>query len=106
VGFDDDGSPWYTVCSIEAGDRPGLLHAFAQAFATSGVDVHSARIGTSAGRVCDVFELTDRRGRKLAERTKQAVRDAVAAGGRPVTPRLRVPRRPATFQPPVPAQET
>jgi UTP:GlnB (protein PII) uridylyltransferase len=80
VTFDDAGSPWYTVCSIQAGDRPGLLHDFAQAFASTGVEVHSARISTTSGLVTDVFEVTDGRGRKLGESTKQMVREAVAAG--------------------------
>ena len=88
VDFDDDGSPWYTVCSIRADDGPGLLCAFASAFAAANVDVHSARVSTAAGWVADVFELTDRRGGKLDDATKAAVRAAIASGVRTVPRRL------------------
>src|SRR5439155_15661792 len=27
VDFDDDASPWYTLCEVRSVDRPGLLHA-------------------------------------------------------------------------------
>ena len=93
IDFDDDGSPWYTLCSIAAGDRPGLLHAVAQALAAAGVDVHSARIVTRDGVASDVFELTDRHGCKLDERARTAVRTTIAAGARARARRLRSPRR-------------
>jgi UTP:GlnB (protein PII) uridylyltransferase len=93
VEFDDAGSPWYTLCSIRAGDRPGLLNALALAFAVSGVNVHSARVTTQERRAEDLFELSDRRGRKLDERTKQLVREAIATGVRVRPRRFARPRK-------------
>jgi UTP:GlnB (protein PII) uridylyltransferase len=63
--FDNDASALFTRCDLRAGDRPGLLHAIAVAFATAGADVHAARVATVAHEVHDVFDLSDRAGRKL-----------------------------------------
>ena len=80
VTFDDESSPWHTLCTVEAADRPGLLHTLAVAFTSSGVDIHSARITTDAGTARDHFELTDARGEKLGTDHEDAVRRALLAG--------------------------
>jgi [protein-PII] uridylyltransferase len=82
ITFDDDGSPWYTLCEVRAADRPGLLHAITVGFAGAGVDVHSARVQTVGGQAVDLFELTDRNGRKLDESAKLAVVEATRGGMR------------------------
>jgi len=82
ITFDDDGSPWYTLCEVRATDRPGLLHAITAGFASAGVDVHSARVQTVGGQAVDIFELTDRNGRKLDESAKRAVVEAIRGGMR------------------------
>ena len=82
VVFDDDASPWYTLCEVSCVDRPGLLHAITAAFASAGVDVHSARVRTVEGQAADRFEVTDGNGRKLGEPAKLAVIEAVAGGVR------------------------
>jgi Kef-type K+ transport system membrane component KefB/predicted amino acid-binding ACT domain protein len=82
ITFDDDGSPWYTLCEVRATDRPGLLHAITAGFASAGVDVHSARVQTIGGQAVDLFELTDRNGRKLDESAKRAVVEAITGGVR------------------------
>ncbi len=82
VVFDDDASPWYTLCEVRCVDCPGLLHSITVGFASAGVDVHSARVGTVEGRAVDRFEVTDRNGRKLGEPAKRAVIDAVTGGVR------------------------
>lgn len=82
VSFDDEGSPWYTLCRIEAPDRLGLLHAVALAVAASGADVHSSVIRTEDGVARDRFELTDARGAKLDAPTKAAIVRALHTGGR------------------------
>jgi Kef-type K+ transport system membrane component KefB/predicted amino acid-binding ACT domain protein len=82
VVFDDDASPWYTLCEVRCVDRPGLLHAITAAFASAGVDVHSARVRTVEGQAADRFEVTDRNGRKLGEPAKRAVIEAVTGGVR------------------------
>jgi [protein-PII] uridylyltransferase len=82
VVFDDDASPWYTLCEVRSVDRPGLLHAITVGFASAGVDVHSARVRTVEGEAIDRFEVTDRNGRKLGEPAKRAVIEAVTGGVR------------------------
>jgi [protein-PII] uridylyltransferase len=82
VVFDDDASPWYTLCEVRSVDRPGLLHAITVGFASAGVDVHSARVRTVEGEAVDRFEVTDRNDRKLGEPAKRAVIEAVTGGVR------------------------
>ena len=86
VVFDNEGSPWHTLCLVEAADRPGLLHTLAVAFAASGADVHSARVTTESGVARDHFQLTDGRGEKLTADREEAIRRAVLSG---VTPSRR-----------------
>jgi Kef-type K+ transport system membrane component KefB/glycine cleavage system regulatory protein len=78
--FDDDASPWHTRCMVDAVDQPGLLAAVTSAFAVSDVNVHAARITTEGSSVADTFELTDRRGGKLDDSTKERIRVALASG--------------------------
>lgn len=80
VSFDDQGSPWYTLCDVEAGDRLGLLHFLAVAFAAAEVDIHSARAVTDRGLATDRFELTTRSGMKLDAAAEEAVRTAIEGG--------------------------
>ena len=82
VAFDDDASPWYTLCEVRSPDLPGLLHAITVAFADAGVDVHSARVSTVGGEAIDTFEVTDRNGRKLDGDRQTAVARAVHDGVR------------------------
>ena len=49
VTFDDETSPWHTICRVETRDRPGLLSAITGAFAAAGGSVHSARVTTRWG---------------------------------------------------------
>jgi UTP:GlnB (protein PII) uridylyltransferase len=63
--YDNDASPDYTLCEVTAPDRPGLLHAIAVHFATSGVDIHAAAVTTVDGVARDRFDLTDSSGRQL-----------------------------------------
>ena len=82
VAFDDDASPWYTLCEVRSPDLPGLLHAITVALADAGVDVHSARVSTVGGEAIDTFEVTDRNGRKLDGDRQTAVARAVNDGVR------------------------
>jgi [protein-PII] uridylyltransferase len=81
--FDDQGSPWHTLCRAEGPDRPGLLHALTAAFAVAGASVHAARIGSVGGVATDEFELTDRHGHKLTPATEAAIRAALERGATP-----------------------
>ena len=65
VRFDDDASPWYTLCEVRSPDRRGLLHNLTAGIASAGADVHSAHLVTISGLAVDRFELTDRDGHKL-----------------------------------------
>jgi [protein-PII] uridylyltransferase len=80
VEYDDDASPWYTLCEVRCVDCPGLLHAITVGFASAGIDVHSAQVRTVEGRAVDRFELTDRNGRKVGDGAKRAVSEAVTDG--------------------------
>ncbi|HEY4402711.1 MAG TPA: cation:proton antiporter [Acidimicrobiia bacterium] len=80
VDFDDDGSPWYTLCEVRCVDCPGLLHSITVGFASAGIDVHSAQVRTVEGQAVDRFELTDRNGRKVRDGAKRAVTKAVTDG--------------------------
>ncbi len=80
VHFDNSASPWHTICEVRATDRRGLLHALAAAVAVAGADVHAARITTTDDMAFDVFDLTDRTGRKLDTATQAALREALRHG--------------------------
>ena len=83
VTFDDVGSPWHTICRVQAPDRQGLLHAITAAFASAGTSVHSARVSTIEGAVSDSFELTDATGAKLRDDLKARVVELIQTGVRP-----------------------
>ena len=80
VAFDDGASPWYTLCSVQAPDRPGLLQALATALAAAGADVHSARITTRDGVALDRFELTADGGAKLGADARERIVRAIEKG--------------------------
>jgi Kef-type K+ transport system membrane component KefB len=78
--FDNTASPWHTVCTLRATDRPGVLHAVAAAMATCGVDIHAATISTEDELVLDLFQLTDARNAKLNVAIQEEVRQAISRG--------------------------
>jgi len=79
VTWDDESSPWTTVCTIQAPDRTGLLAAFSAALARAGAQVQVARATTAAdGKACDHFEVTSQRGEKLHDGEKATVVAALA----------------------------
>ena len=80
VRFDDDASPWYTLCEVRSPDRRGLLHSLTAGMASAGADVHSAHLVTISGYAVDRFELTDRHGHKLDEAARQLVVNAIRDG--------------------------
>jgi Kef-type K+ transport system membrane component KefB len=96
ISFDDDASPWYTLCEVTAPDKPGLLSALTAAFVVGDVNVHSAHITTEGNLARDRFELTDADGHKLAERHKAAIAQAIAQGSRIKRGRFGVTRKPLT----------
>ena len=94
VDFDNQASPWHTICTITGPDRTGVLSAVTTAFAVSGINVQMARITTDEGHVSDRFWLTDAKGRKLDAATQQRTREAIRSGVVPSTGlKARVGRR-------------
>ncbi len=79
VSWDDESSPWATVCTIEAPDRHGLLASFSAAFAAAGAQVQTARVTTTReGIARDLFEVTNRSTDKLGPGDKARVEAALA----------------------------
>jgi Kef-type K+ transport system membrane component KefB/predicted amino acid-binding ACT domain protein len=80
VEVDDDASPWYSICTVGAGDRLGLLAAIAAALVADGAEVHTARVETVDGSAVDTFELTDRYGHKLTADAASHLRTVLTTG--------------------------
>lgn len=89
VTFDDTASPVYTLCRVDAPDRPGLLHALAAAFATAEVDIHAAAVTTVGDRAHDRFDVTEGAGQQLSQATRAKIEQALRGGSitRPLRPR-------------------
>ncbi len=68
--FDNESSPSWTRCSVEAIDREGFLHRVTSAFAAAGINVHSASVSTVSGHAVDEFEVSDAKGNKLDTKTQ------------------------------------
>jgi [protein-PII] uridylyltransferase len=87
VRLDDAASQEMTVLDVVAQDRPGLLHAIADALHRANVSIEVARIATEGNRATDAFYLRDlsvapssSRSSKIAEPDRQAeVVEAVKA---------------------------
>ena len=80
VHLDDRASPRHTVVEVFARDRPGLLHALADALHELGLSIALSKINTEGTRVADVFYVSELDGSKVATgaRSRQ-VRDALLA---------------------------
>ncbi|QEG42930.1 [protein-PII] uridylyltransferase [Roseimaritima ulvae] len=76
VTFDNETFDKYTVLSLFAYDRPGLLYSIAQTLSDESLLVHFAKISTHLDQVMDIFYVTDREGQQV---TSQARQDAVRA---------------------------
>ena len=89
LAWDDQLSPWHTICRVEHPDVPGLLADLAVAFAVGGVEVHAAHVESSAGRATNTFDVTDVHGNRVGEALRIVVEAAVHGGGVKVAPRRR-----------------
>lgn len=87
--FDDQASPWHTVCEIDAGERPGLLADVAAVFHAADVVVRAASVSSAEGRVYDTFELTTSTGAKLGRSQQDQIATLAAEGLRPTRRRAR-----------------
>jgi [protein-PII] uridylyltransferase len=66
IYFHEDPQQRHTVLELIATDRPGLLSKVGQAFTRNGVRLVNARISTIGSRAEDIFLITDRHDRPLA----------------------------------------
>jgi len=80
VSFTNGASPLYTSCDVHAANRPGLLHAIAVAIASTGADVHAARVTTVDGHAHDRFDVSDQDGHRLDAGLEDAIRVGVQLG--------------------------
>jgi [protein-PII] uridylyltransferase len=84
VRFDQEASALATVVEVKAADQPGLAYTLAHTLAELGLDITSARIGTSKALALDVFYVRDTQGRKLdpdaLPGVEQALLEALGAG--------------------------
>jgi [protein-PII] uridylyltransferase len=78
VYFHPDPQQRTTILELIAADRPGLLSKVGQAFGHAGIRLCDARISTIGSRAEDIFHVTDRDDRPLANDTvKRQLRDAL-----------------------------
>ncbi len=76
VYFNTRASNRFTICEVNALDRPGLVHALADAMFACGAVIGSAHIATYGERAVDVFYLTDAHGRKIVSEVALAALEA------------------------------
>ena len=78
--LDDVSSAESTILDVFTQDRPGLLHAIAEALHGAGVSIVVARIATEGNRATDAFYLREaggQAGRLRSEERKREVENAV-----------------------------
>lgn len=78
--FDNESSPWWTRCRIEAIDTEGFLHRATSAFAAAGINVHAASVSTVEGHAVDEFEVSDSKGNKLDAKAQQRLETILQHG--------------------------
>ncbi len=79
VEFDNVVSDRYTVIDVRTQDRLGLLYVIASTLSDMDIDVTLAKIATEVDQAMDVFYVTEKDGRKVAEGSRmEAIRDALA----------------------------
>lgn len=78
VVFDNHTVDRYTILSVFAYDRPGLLHRIASTLAEHRVVLHFAKIDTHLDQIADVFYVSELDGKKLVETQRcNEIRDAL-----------------------------
>lgn len=80
VAFDNETFDRYTVLSLFAYDRPGLLYSVAQVLSDHSTLVHFAKISTHLDQVMDIFYVTDLAGNQLTDPAQhERLREALIA---------------------------
>ena len=85
VSWDDQMSPWHTICRVTDIDEVGLLADLAAALSVAGCDIHAVHAVSSDGRTIDSFDLTDGHGAKLDTDTRRQAEMAIAGGSQSAT---------------------
>ncbi len=70
VQFDNNTSEEFTIISIFAYDRRGLLYSISKVLFDEEIVLHVAKISTHLDQVVDVFYVTDLQSRKITEPTR------------------------------------
>lgn len=84
VVFDNHTSDRYTILSVFAYDRTGMLHQIAVSIADSDLVLHFAKIDTHLDQIADVFYVTELDGRKVeSEERQERIRSALMAVANP-----------------------
>ncbi len=73
VRFSNRVSKRWTVMDVYTRDTPGFLYAFSNALALRGIYIHRVRIESRGEEARDRFYISDRQGRRIADRRDQAV---------------------------------
>ena len=69
VTVDNESSQYYSLIDVTAPDRMGFLFSVTYALFQLDLQIHLAKITTNVDQVLDVFYVTDREGRKVADPT-------------------------------------
>ena len=79
VSINNEVSGRFSVIEVQAPDRLGLLHAITRTLSRAGLVIHLSRVATEAGRVVDIFYVSDAAsGGKVTDAREQArIREAV-----------------------------
>ena len=67
VVIDNKQSDFYTIIEVYAQDSPCLLYSITKTLAEFNINIHKAKIGTSADQVVDVFYVLDELGQRIEE---------------------------------------
>jgi glutamate-ammonia-ligase adenylyltransferase len=73
VRFSNQVSKRWTVMDVYTRDTPGFLYAFSNALALRGIYIHRVRIESRGEEARDRFYISDRQGRRIADRRDQAI---------------------------------
>jgi len=88
VTIDNEISERQTVIDVQAPDRLGVLHAITRALSDQGLAIRLSKVATEAGRVVDIFYVSDSEGGKIADEARlDEVRRAVLAAIEALAPR-------------------
>lgn len=83
VSFDDESSPWHTICTVVNDDRSTALLAVAKAVALCDLNVVAARAADDGDRHLVVLELADRRGVRPDTREHDRIKRVLSTGQLP-----------------------